>query len=231
MVSMSRLLATELMDDERASDDPAQWRGTLDDLARFNALLGGTRALGDALAALSPLPRTLIDVACGGADMTVSALEKLRALGVDATAIGLDRSEKVLAAAAARIGARTDIRLVRGDATALPFPDGHFDVAVMNLALHHLEPPDAIKALAELVRVARTAIVNDLRRSRLAWLLARITFPLFSRYRFIRHDGPISALRAYTPEEARGLATAAGWSRLSVERRFAFRMILVGARG
>jgi SAM-dependent methyltransferase len=40
-----------------------------------------------------------------------------------------------------------------GDAQALPYPDGSFDVAVMALVIHFV--PDAAKAVAEMARVVR----------------------------------------------------------------------------
>jgi SAM-dependent methyltransferase len=225
---MPRLLATELMDDEGASSDPVEWRGTVDDLARINSLLGGRRLLRAEIDRLPSPPRSVLDVACGGADMPTYLLDVLNARGVRATCVALDRSQKILSAAAERLGGRSDVRLLAGDATALPFADRSFDLATMNLALHHFEPEQAVMVLREMARVARSVIVNDLRRSRLAWMLARVAFPLFTRNRFILHDGPISALRAYTPAEARSLASLAGWTRIAVRNHFAFRMALVG---
>jgi len=229
-MTMPRLLATELMDDDGASGDPAEWRGTIDDLARINAALGGRRLLRDEVSRLATPPRTVIDVACGGADMPVYLLDWLRSRGQRTTCVALDRSQKILDAAAARIGRRDDIMLVRGDAASLPFADGTFDLATMNLALHHFEPPHAVRVLRELARVARTVIVNDLRRSRIAWAFARFGFPLFTRNRFILHDGPVSALRAYTTAEVRSLAESAGWTRIDINRYFAFRLALAGGR-
>ncbi len=70
---------------------------------------------------------------------------------------GLDVSEGMLAAAAARgAGAAPPgaaLRLVRGDASALPFPDASFDVVADTFSLCVFERPDT--ALAEMARVLR----------------------------------------------------------------------------
>jgi SAM-dependent methyltransferase len=50
---------------------------------------------------------------------------------------------------------RQDVLFVRGDATALPFPDHQFDVVVSRFALHHMDNPAA--AVAEMARVCRGA--------------------------------------------------------------------------
>ena len=227
---MPRLIARELMDDDASSGDSAEWRGSLRDLERVNRLLGGRRLLRMELDRLRPAPRTIVDVATGGADLPLFMVDHLRANGVEATCVAVDRSERVLAIARERLAGRTDVRLIAADATALPFADGSFDVATMVLALHHFDGRAAVDVLRELARVARTVIVNDLRRSRIAWLFARVVFPLFTRNRFTRSDGPTSVLRAYTPDEARSLARDAGWTTIDVRRYAGYRMALVGGR-
>ena len=227
---MSRLIARELMDDDTASGDPAEWRGSLHDLERVNRLLGGRRLLRMELDRLHPAPKTIVDVATGGADLPLFMIDHLRSRGIQATCVAVDRNPKVVSVAEDRVRGRPDVRIVRADATALPFADGSFDVATMSLALHHFDGQAAIDVLRELARVARTVIVNDLRRSRVAWLFVRAVFPLFTRNRFTRSDGPMSVLRAYTPDEARALAQSAGWTRIEVRRYPGYRMALVGAR-
>jgi ubiquinone/menaquinone biosynthesis C-methylase UbiE len=49
---------------------------------------------------------------------------------------------------------RDDVVFVRGDATALPFPDRQFDVVVSRFALHHMDDPGS--AIAEMARVCRS---------------------------------------------------------------------------
>ena len=103
--------------------------------------------LATALEALPPA-RTL-DVACGTGYAT-------RWLPGDVT--GLDQSKRMLAIAAQRL---PDARFVRGDAVALPFPDGAFErVATMNF-YGHLEPGDRERFLAEARRVAPELVVVD----------------------------------------------------------------------
>jgi ubiquinone/menaquinone biosynthesis C-methylase UbiE len=227
---MARLIARELMDDEAASGELAEWRGSLHDLARVNSLLGGRRLMRLEIDRLPALPKTVLDVGTGGADMPVFVLDYLRERGVAATCVAVDRSPRILAIAAERLGNRTDVRLQTADATALPFSDGSFDLAMMNLALHHFDGAKAVQVLGELARVARTAIVNDLRRSGVAWAFARFVFPFFTRNRFTLNDGPLSIRRAYTPAEARDLATSAGWTSIEVRKHAGYRMALVGGR-
>jgi ubiquinone/menaquinone biosynthesis C-methylase UbiE len=88
----------------------------------------------------------VLDVACGLGD-DVARL-KARA----ARAVGLDRSESLIAAARAR-HADAGCEFVAGDAAALPFPDGTFDAVRVDRSLQHIETPGRV--IREMARVAR----------------------------------------------------------------------------
>jgi len=91
------------------------------------------------LVAQLPSQGTVLDVACGDAPLAAMLGERW---------IGLDQSPTELAAASARLD---DGRLVRGEASALPFRSGSVDVAVCSMALQILDPLVAV--MTELRRV------------------------------------------------------------------------------
>lgn len=72
-----------------------------------------------------------------------------------AFAIVVDLTPEMLqaGAAAVRDEARRNVVFVEGDATALPFAGGQFDVVVSRFAFHHIDAPG--RAAAEMARVAR----------------------------------------------------------------------------
>ncbi len=101
-----------------------------------------------ALAGTQPTDRVL-DVACGPGFLTLAFAARCgEAVGVDATESWLDRAR----AEAGRRGL-ANVRFETGDATALRFPDGSFDVVACRAAFHHF--PEPARVLAELARVAR----------------------------------------------------------------------------
>jgi hypothetical protein len=61
-------------------------------------------------------------------------------------------------------------------------------------------------------------VVNDLIRSRLAYLIVWLATRLFTRNHMSRHDGPLSVLRAYTPGEIRDFARQAGLEEIRITR-------------
>lgn len=208
---------------------PRKIGAALRDLARVNRFLFGLRASVRSVAPyLARGARSLLDVAAGGGDVAAAIASEARRLGRPLRVAVLDRNPAMLS-----VARRADESFfpVAGDAGSLPFGDRAFDVVHGSLFLHHLEPGGAPPVLRELFRVARLALVlNDLRRHRVAHAaivaLSRIAF----RSELVRIDGPLSVLRAYTPDEARDLVFRAGLPEPRIARTLGFRMTIVVER-
>jgi len=192
----------------------AEREAALADIDRLNAWFGGYRltlARVARLARRAPADRPLVvlDVGGGRGDFARRLLAWGRRIGRPLRVLVVDRH------AAPRPG----VRAVRADAAALPFRPGAVDVATCTLTLHHLEPDDAARCLAEMRAVARLGlVVNDLLRTRLTLALVWLVTRLARCHRYCRHDGPLSVRRAYAPEELVALAGKAGLPRLRVRR-------------
>jgi ubiquinone/menaquinone biosynthesis C-methylase UbiE len=96
---------------------------------------------------------SVLEVGCGTGVMLASLVE---AVGPDGSVIGLDHSAAFLARAHRRlidVGLEDRVKLVRGDALALPFADASFDATHAERVLMHLADPDP--AIREMVRVTR----------------------------------------------------------------------------
>ena len=197
-------------------DDPQALAGNLRDLARINRWLGGRRLSLAGVRALAGdrTSITVLDIGTGGADIPLALIERGRTDGRHVSVVGLDSRAEVIAAAALvepRVRTEPGLALQLGDGRSLPFADRSFDVAHVSLVIHHLEPDAAVGLLREMARVARLGIVvNDLVRSRPAWIGAWLLGRLLTRNRYTRHDGPLSVRRAYTVAELTGLIASAG---------------------
>jgi SAM-dependent methyltransferase len=117
---------------------------------------------------------------------------------------------------------------VRGDARALPFPDASFDAVLCNLTLHHFGQAEAIQIVREMARVSNgLVLIADLERRRAALLGARLLArTLWSRNPLVRHDGPVSVMRGFTPVELHEIAVKAGLVRARVRRVPVFRLLM-----
>jgi SAM-dependent methyltransferase len=198
--------ASELLDGETL--DPPELRANLREMAMLNRLPGGTGASMAAIRHLTAHPApSILDVGTGGGDFP----RRIRRDLPRATVLGIDAREEVLDVA--RRWTRTDasLELRVADARALPLADASVDVAHASLLVHHLGPDEAVRALREMRRVARAGVVvNDLRRGTLAFAATAALVLGLARSRYTRHDGLLSARRAYTLPELDALAADAG---------------------
>jgi len=211
----------EILDDPDV--DPAVVTRSLADVVRANSLFGGlTAAINEFKEALNELPpeATLLDVGTGLGDIPCRAREVARQMGINLTTVGLDSALELAGAS------RPVLTLaVCGDALRLPFADRSVDIVMCSQVLHHFAGTDALQLLREMNRVARVrVIVSDLRRSWIAaaglWLAS---FPL--RFHAVsRHDGVVSVMRGFTPQELVRTVREAVERETVVHRRRGFRV-------
>jgi ubiquinone/menaquinone biosynthesis C-methylase UbiE len=220
--------AIELMDLPGA--DPAELARTLTDLAWINRWLGGLHLIRRHLASLlggSSAPIRILDVGTGYADVPRAIVRWGRRRGLPLEVEGIDHHDQIVRLARQASAAYPEIRIHRGDALALPYPPGSFDIVLASLVLHHMEGEAQVQLLRELHRVAsRAVLVNDLRRGRWPLLVTWVALHLLSRNRLIRHDGLVSMRRGFLPEEMMELARRAGWRQVTVSRHVFFRLAL-----
>jgi SAM-dependent methyltransferase len=77
-----------------------------------------------------------------------------------ADVVGVDTRSDYLEAA--RAAAPANVRFVEGDATALPFDYGEFDVAACHRVLHHVRRPElAVSELARITRLGGRIFIAD----------------------------------------------------------------------
>jgi len=211
-------------------------RSNLRDIRRVNRLGGGTSAVMRELPSLfhdiSP-ERTVevLDVATGSADIPLAIAKWANRNRRQIRLIVSDWSEDVLTIAKEEVGDRVGFQFSRLDAREVQLPDQSVDIVLCSLALHHFDPANAVRVLAEMKRISRVGcLVNDLVRSRSGHLAAIMIAKLLTQNRLTRHDAPLSVLRAYTDEELRSLLVEAGWEGALVQRRPLFRMTAVWRR-
>jgi len=102
----------------------------------------------------------LLDLGCGRGAVLVEAARRLpagRAVGVDLWSKDQSgNSPEATLANAAASGVADRVEVHTADMTALPFPDGSFDVVTSALAIHNIQSPEGrYRALDEAMRVLR----------------------------------------------------------------------------
>jgi len=211
---------------------------SLRDIARLNRL-GSTRSLLVCAAPFfdrfarqgDPGPLRVLDLGTGGADIPVALVNWARRRRRAVNVLGVDVGAGVLACAAATTRGLPEVRLVAADALRPPIRAKGVDLALCSLTLHHLPEESVVALFRVMAEVSRLGfVVSDLHRSRLAHAAVWVATRAISRNRLTRHDGPLSARRAYTKHELEQLATAAGVPEIRWRRAPAFRVIGVYER-
>lgn len=221
----------ELMD--QPDLDEAEHARALRGLARVNRLSRSAAILWPTLRAMANhwCPLRVLDVACGGGDVTVELARLARRNGVSLSLSGCDISKTALDIAQQRaLYATESVEFFQHDVLSQPLP-AEFDVVICSLFLHHLDEADAVKFLRLMSQAAkRTVLVNDLVRSRSGYWLAAIGTRLLSRSRIVHVDGPLSVAGAFTPNEALRLFEQADLPSVTISRHWPQRMLLTWRR-
>lgn len=199
--------AIEEMD--RLDCDPVLLERTYKQFPLVNRFVSGWRGIYKSL--IRPvLPHdrkaTILDIGCGGGDITINLARWAAKDGFDVRVLGIDPDARahdfaVRAADASGLG-RSRVLFRRALSSEL-VAEGHvFDVVLSNHLLHHLAPAELEGLFADSLKLSSSlSIHNDIRRSRTAlFLFGAATLPL-ARASLIRRDGLTSIRRSYLPEE------------------------------
>jgi 2-polyprenyl-3-methyl-5-hydroxy-6-metoxy-1,4-benzoquinol methylase len=148
----------------------------------------------------------------------------LELAGIDLSATAIKHTRQRTTAAG------LSVKLEQRDALGEALSDG-FDVVTCSLFLHHLRSDQAVELLRRMsAATTRLVLVNDLRRSAGAWLLASAACRLLSRSPIVHIDGPRSVSAAFNLAEASELVEKAGLIGAVVARRWPFRYLLAWDR-
>lgn len=230
--SLAQSRSPELMDDPAL--DPREHLAALRALGTINALSRTAAILARAIARLAQggpcvaRPMRVVDVACGGGDVTVALA---RRLGPAYHVTGIDLSPRAVARAAEQAAGRAveNVSFAVGDVLAGGCPD--CDVAVTSLFVHHLDDAAAVATIRGLAAAATIGgVVSDLLRSRRGLLLAHLVTRLLTRSRVAQVDGPLSVRAARTHPEYRELMERAGLPAARVVATWPERMLITWRR-
>jgi len=218
-------------------DDPLLDRGehlkALQALHRINFLSYTAWQVSRRIASLLTLtPRTgprlqIVDLACGGGDVTIALSHQLHSIGIHADILGIDKSPVAVEFANQMAHTRRalGVRFISGDVVEEGCPP--CDIALSTLFLHHLSDDDSVRFLHSMHAGARVGgVVSDLLRSRRGLLLAMFVTKLLTRSHVVRIDGPLSVRAARTHRELQSLITLAGINRLTLSKVWPERLML-----
>ena len=174
---------------------------------------------------------SILDLATGSADQPIALVKMMRRLGIKVRIVALDINSKMLNYAQGETKDYPEISLIQGDIHAPPFGKNSFDLVVNSLSLHHFSRNEAVNILRLADSIGRLGfVINDLHRSRVAYVSIYILTRLLTKNRLTRYDAPVSVMNAFTPSEMSEMAKEAGVKQFKVYRHFPYRIGLVGIK-
>lgn len=229
----------ELMDDlEGAGPD---WQQALRELKVINKLLGGNsltlkgiehflKQAGSDMAGHSYAEQTLhiADIGCGGGDMLMVIARWARRNRLSARLLGVDANPNIIEYARKNTAGYPEIEYLQSDIFSESFQAREFDIVSCTLFTHHFTDEQLVKLLSSLNSQVRLGVVvNDLHRHPLAYYSIKAITRLVSRSHMVKHDAPVSVLRAFSRKDWEGILQRAGIRRFRLRWRWAFRWMLL----
>ncbi|HAH06822.1 MAG TPA: SAM-dependent methyltransferase [Elusimicrobia bacterium] len=221
----------ELMD--ASGLDPVELSDCLEELAFLNAALGGYSTTLEALALLLPpgcREFDVLDVGSGGGGTARRIVDWAGRRGLAARVHGIDLAPEAVAFARRRSAGLSGLEFTAMDLFDLPAA-GRYDVVHASLLLHHLSDDAAVKALSKMYELCRWGLaINDLHRHPVAYHSIQRLTALLSKNRLIRHDAPLSVLRAFRRSDLQSLSRRASLPDPEISWSWAFRWRMVVRR-
>ena len=170
----------------------------------------------------------VLDLACGGGDVTLALARRARSARIPLTVHGCDRSPTAVAYATERcerVGLQ-NVEFFERDVLNDPI-EQTYDVIVCTLFLHHLEQDQAESLLRKMSAAEQAVVVDDLCRSRFGYLLAWFGTRILTRSPVVHTDGPLSVRAAFTTDEIAVMARTAGLEGATIRRHWPERFSLM----
>jgi SAM-dependent methyltransferase len=206
-----RAVLQELMDEPSGRD---VLRACLRDLARVNRWFLGYRPVLDFVESTSwPArsgPLRIVDVGCGYGDGLRRIERWACESGVAVELTGLDMNPDTIAIAAEGDASESRIRWVHANVFDYKMArQAH--LIVSSLFTHHLRDEGVVHFLRWMEENAELGwFVNDLSRAPVPYHLFRWFSKAAGLHPFVKHDGPVSFLRAFVADDWRTYCAAAG---------------------
>ncbi len=201
----------ELMDSEQVSFE--EFNGCLHDLRIINQW---TLAYRPTIMWLESMmwgqrgPVTIMDIGCGGGDMLRRIAVWAKKRGIEVKLVGVDLNPWSKLSAESTTPPDMPIRYETADIFAFD-PSKKADFIISSLFTHHLSDtqiPDFVRWME--LHATQGWFINDLHRHRLPCFLIRHAVRILRFNRLVRHDAPVSVMRAFTASDWRHLLAQAG---------------------
>ena len=228
----SRATATEFLD--RPDCDPALATASYRFMETVNCRFGGIRIVRRFLATETAgrhagAPLRILDIGSGSCDIPLAVSRWARAHGIPLHFTCLEMAGHAVDIAHRQLARAGDpaVQLLQEDVLTHQ-PAEPYDLAVASMCFHHFSNEQILTLLQRLRGfVINSVLINDLRRSRLASLAARLLLAGTGAPAGVRHDALLSIRRGFKISELRTLLRQLDSVTVSVEPVCWFRIAAI----
>jgi SAM-dependent methyltransferase len=217
---LKRSYDPEILDDFSIQDERVD--SALKELKTINFLLGGNRISREGIKMFNTpgSSMTILDAGAGASDILLRIKRKHNSLNIYC----LDKNQRSCFYLKKH---SKDVTVICGDVLNLPF-DTHFDIIHASLFLHHFNEDELTRIITCLLEISnRGIVINDLRRTIIAWSGIKILTLLFSRSNEVKYDGPLSVRKGFIKKDWIDILNKISTSGYVIKRRWAFRWLIV----
>jgi SAM-dependent methyltransferase len=229
-VFSERANMSEMMDDPAV--DSKLLKNNLKELDILNRYSGGHAVSLEGLKALVGKQSlyTVVDLGCGSGDSLLYLARWARKKKLQIRFIGVDANAHAIQYLREKCIGYPEITGVVKDYDTFLKSSPKADIYLCSLFCHHLDDSQLVNLFRELKRAKAGFVINDLRRSTLAYYSSWVFTRLFNGTVLSKNDGPISVLRAFKKRELALLLWEAGCTKAVIKKRWLFRFLVVVRR-
>lgn len=200
----------------------------LRELDGINYLLGGNyvtlRGINELMTGTPARVWHIADLGCGSGDILRRIRQMTDRKGVRSQLYGVDANPNVIAYARAHTPDSCGITYIAEDIFSSSFQKRRFDIVTATLFFHHFHDQELVLLLSRLRESVSVGIViNDIHRHWFAYYAIKMLTRLLSKSPMVKHDAPVSVLRAFTRHDLERVLRQAGFKRFTIRWRWAFR--------
>jgi len=190
----------EIMDDFDLQGDDLKF--VLKDIDNVNRRLGGhhitIKGIKNLIKNTNKTELSIADVGCGSGQTLRQISRWGKSRNLKLSLYGIDANAHIIEQAKCLSKGYNDITYVQKNIFAEEFKSQHFDIITCCLTLHHFKDDEILKLISLLHAQSEIGVVvNDLHRSKLAYVLFKLYSTLFMKSKIAKNDGGVSILRGF----------------------------------
>ncbi|RKS53105.1 hypothetical protein BC962_1351 [Gillisia mitskevichiae] len=217
----------EIMDDFELKGEELEQ--TLSDLEKINKWLGGNKITLEGIQVLlkdTPEQTTIriADVGCGSGAVLREIANWGRNQNFNLELIGIDANPYAVEIAQRRSNYYPEIKFEALNIFSETYKEQKYDIVLCTLTLHHFKNEEILELLNTFMHQSKKGVViNDLQRSKTAYILFQAFCKVFINNEIARKDGLTSILRGFKKNDLENLAKEIPSQKHSIKWKWAFR--------